>query len=454
MRALTGLDSRLMATWVVLALLLAGCGGGATDSSDSSSPGSTTASNPPPMPPSASLGQASEESTPAPAGPSAQIAEIARLKSLPETVVEIRYENGKRIEENRRAATPEEIAAEQQKRLNRIVELAEQVIKETNANPEEEQIFNNAVHYLADARLQLAAQGSAEQAQLLADDAEALFGWDSSSFAAVESGHKVVQLAELMAARYGAQNRDWVAEYAHQAQTFASRFPQEQGRSAVSLIAAGRKCEQYGLTDEARNCFLQVEKQYSGSVFATQIAGILRRLRLEGQPLELAGDTIDGGFFSAEKFAGSPLLVVFWASGSETFRRDMTVLKQLSDTYKEPQLTIVGVCLDQNEAAVDTFLEEYGVSWRQIFFADPNQRGGRNPVARYYGVHLTPTYWLVDAKGIVAAAPVAIAELPGRVEQLVKAAPPRAESKKVTPVSGEQRLPVITPQRGRPAISE
>lgn len=453
MRALTGFDSRLMATWVVLASLLAGCGGGATDSSDSSSPGSTTASNPPPMPPAASLGQASEKSTPAPAGPSALIAEIARLKSLPETVVEVRYENGKRIEENRRAAKPEEIAAEQQKRLKRIVELAEQVIKETNANPEEEQIFNNAVHYLADARLQLAAQGSAEQAQLLADDAEALFGWDSSSFAAVESGHKVVQLSELMAARYGAQNRDWVAEYAHQAQTFASRFPQEQGRSAVSLIAAGRKCEQYGLTDEARNCFLQVEKQYSGSVFATQIAGILRRLRLEGQPLELAGDTIDGGFFSVDKFAGSPLLVVFWASGSETFRRDMTVLKQLSDTYKEPQLTIVGVCLDQNESAVDSFLDEYGVSWRQIFFTDPNQRGGRNPVARYYGVHLTPTYWLVDAKGIVAKAPVAIAELPGKVEQLVKAAPPRAESKKVTPVSGEQ-LPVITPQRGRPADAE
>ena len=50
-----------------------------------------------------------------------------------------------------------------------------------------------------------------------------------------------------MAARLGAQNREWVREYAHQAQQFATRFPQEDGRTAVSLISAGRKCEQYGL---------------------------------------------------------------------------------------------------------------------------------------------------------------------------------------------------------------
>src|SRR5690606_23544247 len=148
---------------------------------------------------------------------------------------------------------------------------------------------------------------------------------------------------------------------------------------------------------------------FAGSVFASQIAGILRRLRLEGQPLELVGPTIDGGFFSVDKFAGHPMLVVFWASGSETFRRDMAVLKQISDTYKEPDLTIVGVCLDEQEAGVDKFLEEYGVAWRQIFFPDPNQRGGRNTVARYYGVHLTPTYWLADANGTVVAAPAALA---------------------------------------------
>ncbi|MBL8848401.1 MAG: TlpA family protein disulfide reductase [Planctomycetaceae bacterium] len=401
-------------------LILAGCGGGTTD--EPVSTGSTNSTTPPP----ASIETRPAASEPEPQGPAARIAEIARLRTLPDTVVEVRYENGQRVETGRRDATPEELVAEQKQRLERIVELAGMVIKEIHDDPQGEQIFNNAVHYLTDARMQLAILGDAEEAQQLTQDAEALFQRDATSFAAVESGHKVVQLAESMAARFGAQNRDWVREYANQAQQFARRFPQEDGRTAVSLIAAGRKCEQYGLPDDARTCYLQVEQQFSGSVFAAQIAGILRRLRLEGQPLELAGPTIDGGFFSVDKFAGRPMLVVFWAAGSEPFRRDMAVLKQVSEQYKEPQLTIVGVCLDEQESSVDKFLEEYDVSWRQIFFTDPGQRAGRNPVARYYGVHVTPTYWLVDDKGVVAAAPVSIAELPARVAQLVKA--PAAQS--------------------------
>lgn len=442
MRALTGSDLRRFTTWIVLALPLAGCGGGTEDSGSS---GSTTASAPPTPPPTVNIGDAPAETAAQPSGPAAQIAEIARLKSLPDTVVEVRYEDGKRIEDDRRTPTQEEIVAEQKRRLERIVDLAGQVIKDTHTDPAQEQIFNNAVHYLMDARLQLASQGEADQAQQLTEDAETLFELDSSSFAAVESGHKVVQLAELMAAKYGAQNRDWVSEYASQARQFADRFPQEQGRSAVSLIAAGRKCERYGLNEEARNCYLQVERQFAGSVFATQISGILRRMRLEGQSLELAGPTIDGGFFSIDQFVGHPMLVVFWTSGSDTFRRDMSVLKQISDTYKEPELTIVGVCLDRQEAAVDQFLEEHGVSWRQIFFADPNQRGGRNPVARYYGVHVTPTYWLADADGIVTAAPVAIAELPSRVEQLVNATPaPTVEPPPKSPAA--EQKPLIIPQ--------
>jgi hypothetical protein len=256
-------------------LLLAGCGGGTAE--EPTANGSSTSATPP----TASIEVRTAESEPEPRGPAALIAEIARLRTLPDTVVEVRYKNGQREETARRDATQEEIVAEQKQRLERIVELAGMAIKEIHADAEQEQVFNNAVHYLTDARLQLAVLGAADQAQQLTQDAEALFERDPTSFAAVESGHKVVQLAESMAARHGAQNREWVREYATQAQLFAHRFPQEEGRTAVSLIAAGRKCEQYGLLDEAQKCYLMVEQKFPGSVFSTQIAGILRRLRLE-----------------------------------------------------------------------------------------------------------------------------------------------------------------------------
>lgn len=421
----------LLCSLAVVGLVLAGCGRSAPQSE---SVGSTTAV----PPPAASLDERPAHSEPPPRGPAALIAEIARLRTLPDTVVEVRYENGARREETSRPPTEQEMAAEQQRRLERTIELAAAVIKDVHADPEQEQLLNNAIHYLTDARLQLALLGHEDQAEQLSHDAETLFERDPTSLAAVESGYKVVQLAESMAARHGAENRAWVRAYANQARLFAERFPQEQGRAAVSLIAAGRRCEQFQLQAEARQCYLLVEQHFPDSAFTAQIAGILRRLRLEGHPLELAGPTIDGGFLSVDQFAGRPMLVVFWATGSESFRRDLPVLKQISSTYRENQLTVVGINLDEHESAVDAFLEEHPLSWRQIFFSDPAQRAGRNPVARYYGVHVLPCYWLVDAQGIVVAAPAAIDQLPTRVAQLVAETP-------ATPSPANDK-PAIVPQ--------
>lgn len=416
-RRLSGLLGGLICTGV---LQLQGC---SKQSADITAPVESTQA----VPPAAEI-QRPATADPEPQGAAAMVAEIARLRTLPDTVIELRVENGERHEETVRTPTPEEIAAEQQRRCERIVELAAAAIKEVHADPQREQLFNNAVHYLTDARMQLALLGDAEQSQLLAEDAQALFDRDPTSFGAVESGYKLVQLAESMASQHGAENREWITAYAHQSRLFADRFPQEQGRSAVSLIAAGRKCEQFNLHQEARQCYLLVEQLYPDSAFTAQIAGILRRMRLEGQPLDLAGPTIDGGFFKLEDFADKPLLVVFWSSNSETFRRDLPVIQQITDAYGEDQLTVVGVNLDEDENAVDAFLESTGITWRQIFFSEPDKRGGRNPVARYYGVHVVPTYWLSDATGKVVAAPAGIETLAASVAQVIGDSGVRAAS--------------------------
>lgn len=403
--------TRIAFTLVVGAFLLPGCGGN-TDPAAPAGDGATVQA-----PPEAGI-ERPATADPEPQGAAAMIAEIARLRTLPDSVIEVSYESGARQESPERAATAAEITAEQQRRLNRIIDLAAAAIKEVHADPAREQLFNNAVHYLTDARMQLALLGEADQAQLLAEDAQALFDRDATSFAAVESGYKVVQLAESMASRHGAENREWVTAYANQSRLFAERFPQEQGRTAVSLIAAGRKCEQFHLHNDARQCYRLVEQLYPDSAFTAQIAGILRRLRMEGQPLDLAGPTIDGGFFKLEDFAGKPTLVVFWSSNSETFRRDLPVLQEITAAYDERELTVVGVNLDEDEFAVDAFLEESGIGWRQIFFSDVDKRGGRNPVARYYGVHVVPTYWLADAAGKVVAAPAPIEGLAAQVAEM------------------------------------
>ena len=306
---------RRLTAFLVSAVVLAvsGCGG------SGSTPETADTSTTPPAAEAASQFDAPELDPSDLDSPEGRIAEITRLRTLPNAVVEVRFEDGQKQPANERPPTEEEIAQEQVRRNERIIELASGVIQQVHAEEEKEQLFNNAVYYLGDARVNLALAGDVDQAQLLADDADALFERDPTSFSAVEAGAAVVELASQMASRYGMQNSDWVKAYSVQARLFAERFPQEQGRVAVNLISAGRKCEQFVLREEAKRCFLLVEQLYPDSPFAEQISGVLRRLRVEGQPLELAGTTIDGGFFSADQFTGKPMLVVFWSSNSATF---------------------------------------------------------------------------------------------------------------------------------------
>jgi hypothetical protein len=71
------------------------------------------------------------------------------------------------------------------------------------------------------------------------------------------------------------------------------------------------------------------------------------------------------------------------------------------------------VNLDKDELAVDHFLEQTGIAWKHIFYSDPELRGSKNVVAKYYGVNNVPVYWLVDSEGKVRSIDVD----PARLEQ-------------------------------------
>ncbi len=315
-------------------------------------------------------------------------------------------------------ATPAELTDQRRKQHEKVIELARQAIAVTHQDDTKVQVFNNAVHYLTDARLELAMSGDTEQAQLLVEDAESLYRRDPKSFAASESAYKLVDLAQRKAEQQGRQNPEWCTELAHQARLFAEKFPQEANRSAMVLLTAGQLCDRFGLTEDARRCFAMVQEQFPDTLFAEQVNGFLRRLSLVGQPLELAGPTIDGGYVSIDQFQDQPVLVVFWSSKSPQFRQDLDQLLVLQQTYAPKGLKAIGVNLDTDESDVDRFLAETSLNWSQIFYSEPDKRGGRNPAARYYGVQSVPTYWLIDISGIVVATPETLDQLAAEMQAL------------------------------------
>lgn len=323
--------------------------------------------------------------------------------------------------------TPEQADAEQLRRWHMMVKLGAQVISETKDHPEQEQLFNNGVYYLMEARKELALEGEADQAQLLSDDADALYRRDKTSFAAIESALRLVQLTQIQAEEAGRQEPQRAATFAKQSRLFAEKFPQETNRTAMYLLAAGRLCEQVGLVEDATTCFTTIEEKYPDTPFRESTEGVLRRLRLQGEKLtEFAGSTVEGGYISIDQFAGHPVLIVFWASNSQTFLNDLPLIQSAENKYGKSGLMVVGVNLDREQLAVDRFVEQHSLAWHNIFFSDVQSRGVRNPIARHYGVTLVPTYWLVNASGVVTAAPLDLKQL----DALLSKTPVKAASLK------------------------
>lgn len=420
---------------LTLAFILWGCG------QEPAGPAATAAA-PPAVPPTASIGHrsstsggmAASDSTAANSGAATEdateetrlpepekgsaewmIREITRLRTAPLDVIRqpIPGQPGK-FEEVR--LTPEQVQQEKSRRLEQVITLAMQAIAKTHQDPSREQIFNNAVHYLSDARLELALAGQEEQTQLLNENADALFARDATSFAAVEAASRVLQLTQAQAQRNANQDPKWAAAFARQARLFAEKFPQESGRAALNLIEAGRMCEQFGLVDDALDCYAVVASKFPETPFADQVAGPLRRLRLPGQTLaEFGGSTQDGGFLSIDQYRGKVVLIAFWASNSAQFQNDLPLIQRALAKYPQ-QVTAVGVNLDRDEIALDRFLEETGLGWKHIFYSDPEKRGVRNLVARYYGVTQVPAYWLVDAQGVVRSVKIDVAHLDAAIQ--------------------------------------
>ncbi len=300
-------------------------------------------------------------------------------------------------------------------RLNQIVDLAHEAIAATHKTPEQEVLFNNAVRFLTDARVELALAGDEQAGELLVEDADLLYRRDPQSFAASEANFKVVRLAQLQAEQHDGADHRWMTEYANQARSFAEKFPKETSRAAVTLLEAGRACDRQGLVAAARGCYETISTRFAGTPFAEQVAGCLRRLNLVGQPLDLGGPTIDGGFSNIDQYKGRVVLVVFWSAESPTFQTEVPQLLKMEQTLSPQGLSMIGVNVDADESAVDAFISQHELAWPQIFSADVSQRGAASPLVRYYGIQAIPTYWLVDQQGIVRHA---LAEV-GRIEASV-----------------------------------
>ncbi len=301
--------------------------------------------------------------------------------------------------------SPDKQAELRRERNEQLVNLATEAIARTHKNKTEagQRVFGLAVHHLLEAELQLALTGDKEHIDAIYEHASSLHERDPKSKSAIEAGQVLISFARLNAQRFGQQEPKWLEEYGRLARQFAKSFPQEERQAIPILLASGQSCEFHGLTTDAIQCYATIRDQFPENPAVDRVTAILRRLNLKGQPIELTGPTLRGGFVNATEMTGKPLLVVFWTTQAQPFVKQLPQLRDLLSLIDSERLNVVSVNLDDddNESAVQAFLETNGLNWETIFQTDAEKRGWNNPVATYYGIQSVPLYWVVSSKGNV-----------------------------------------------------
>ncbi|MDB5389054.1 MAG: alkyl hydroperoxide reductase/Thiol specific antioxidant/Mal allergen [Planctomycetaceae bacterium] len=346
-----------------------------------------------------------------PGTPEFTLQEILKLKGQP----------------NPKTDDPAQLRAHRKILNEKIINVARTVIEQTHSDKKRERVFDVAVNYMLDARLELAEQGDKEHIADLYDDAASLWERNKNSKPAADAAFKLIELAYFNAKRAAAANKDdlskenkWLTEFNTQAMEFAKRFPQDN-RGLHMLYTAARSCEAFGKSKQAVQAYTQLQQSYPATRQAERAQAVIRRLKLPGQSVrQLGGPTIDGGFLSlGQDLSGSPVVLVFWSMEKKPSLDDLPVLQQFEKSYAKQGVQLVGVCLDEDQAAIEKFLAKNKITWPQIYFNDPGKKGWNNKIANYYGIQDVAT-WLVDSNGICVSTSVKVQDLDKQLSPLLK----------------------------------
>ncbi len=126
---------------------------------------------------------------------------------------------------------------------------------------------------------------------------------------------------------------------------------------------------------------------------------------LNGKPLSIAG------------MKAKVILIDFWATWCGPCVKELPSVLATYDKFHGKGFDIIGISLDEQEAALTAFLKEHKMPWPQFF----DGLGWQNALAKKYGINSIPATFLVDGSGKILARDLRGAELEAAVAKALGA---------------------------------
>jgi thiol-disulfide isomerase/thioredoxin len=148
-----------------------------------------------------------------------------------------------------------------------------------------------------------------------------------------------------------------------------------------------------------------------------EVAALVARIvELKSKPLDLKFTAVDGRAVDLSALRGKVVLIDFWATWCGPCVGEVPNVVSTYQKYHDQGFEIVGISLDEDKDALQSFTASKGMTWPQYF----DGQGWKNAISSSFEIHSIPAMWLVNKQGMLVTMD-GRNDLEGQVAKLVTA---------------------------------